>query len=132
MKRLTAFLLGGALLLAMTGCGNQQASGGIQISPAQLSKGDTLTITVTDFTGKYDRAPWVGILDTDQQFTKEVDADEHDIWYATLYEDDHGPYQVVIGEDVELEPGRYGVVLTDTDDDDGVVLAFTQFEVIAD
>ena len=129
MKRLTAFLLSGALLLAMTGCGNQKASGGIQISPAQLSKGDTLTITVTDFTGKYDRAPWVGILDTDQQFTKEVDADEHDIWYATLYEDDHGSYQVVIGEDVELEPGRYGVVLTDTDDDDGVVLAYTRFEV---
>ena len=129
MKRLTAFLLGGALLLAMTGCGNQQASGGIQISPAQLSKGDTLTITVTDFTGKYDRAPWVGILDTDQQFTKEVDADEHDIWYATLYEDDHGSYQIVIGEDVELEPGHYGVVLTDTDDDDGVVLAYTRFEV---
>ena len=129
MKRLTAFLLGGALLLAMTGCGNQQASGGIQISPAQLSKGDTLTITVTDFTGKYDRAPWVGILDTDQQFTKEVDADEHDIWYATLYEDDHGSYQIVIGEDVELEPGHYGVVLTDTDDDDGVVLAYTRCEV---
>ena len=129
MKQTTAFLLSGALLLAMTGCGNQKASGGIQISPAQLSKGDTLTITVTDFTGKYDRAPWVGILDTDQQFTKEVDADEHDIWYATLYEDDHGPYQVVIGEDVELEPGRYGVVLTDTDDDDGVVLAYTRFEV---
>ena len=129
MKQTTAFLLSGALLLAMTGCGNQKASGGIQISPAQLSKGDTLTITVTDFTGKYDRAPWVGILDTDQQFTKEVDADEHDIWYATLYEDDHGPYQIVIGEDVELEPGRYGVVLTDTDDDDGVVLAYTRFEV---
>ncbi|MCR4647379.1 MAG: hypothetical protein K5695_18560 [Oscillospiraceae bacterium] len=129
MKQTTAFLISGALLLAMTGCGNQKASGGIQISPAQLSKGDTLTITVTDFTGKYDRAPWVGILDTDQQFTKEVDADEHDIWYATLYEDDHGPYQVVIGEDVELEPGRYGVVLTDTDDDDGVVLAYTRFEV---
>ncbi len=129
MKRLTAFLLSGALLLAMTSCGNQKASGGIQISSAQLSKGDTLTITVTDFTGKYDRAPWVGILDTDQQFTKEVDADEHDIWYATLYEDDHGSYQVVIGEDVELEPGRYGVVLTDTDDDDGVVLAYTRFEV---
>ena len=84
MKRLTAFLLGGALLLAMTGCGNQQASGGIQISPAQLSKGDTLTITVTDFTGKYDRAPWVGILDTDQQFTKEVDADEHTSTYMSL------------------------------------------------
>ena len=47
MKQTTAFLISGALLLAMTGCGNQKASGGIQISPAQLSKGDTLTITVT-------------------------------------------------------------------------------------
>ena len=133
MKRMTVLLMSSVLLLSLTACKNQEepASGKLELSAGVFHKGDTIAITVHDFRGNYEVAPWVGILDTDASISTEVEADDHDIWYATLTEEEHSVFTVTIGEDVDLEPGRYQVVLTDTDDEalNGAVLDSMAFEV---
>ena len=141
MKQITAMLAGAMLLLTLTACGSKPAEDSAQESAAEthqitlsgteFTNGDTITITLGDLDVDYARAPWVGILDTDAHFDRELDADEHDLWYFNLTEEEHTGFSVKIGEDVELEPGSYQVIVTDTDNgsEDGNVLDSVVFTV---
>ena len=143
-RKLTAILTGAALLLTLTACGEKPAEAPadsvqdtteephqITLSATEFTNGDTITIMLSDLDVDYDRAPRVGILDTDEHFDRELDADEHDLWYFNLTEEEHTSFSVKIGEDVTLEPGSYQVIVTDTDNgsENGNVLDSVVFTV---
>lgn len=106
----------------------------IMLHKNTYKNGETIRFALANFENvsfDYSRKPWVGILDTDEDFTKELDADEHDLWYYNLTSDSERMFKVKIGEDVELSPGNYQIIVTDTDNghEDGNVLAKVNFTV---
>ena len=137
MKKVLALILVCTLALAVFGCGKKEnnggsgqnsASGNNEAGLAFSSEGEVISFKVASRI-KLTQDAWLGFLPGKVKYKEEAEADEYDVLYAYICNDDKKEsddyrfdFEVHLIDG--LEDGDYTVVLCDSDSDGKVVLYF--------
>jgi len=162
MKKIMAVILIGAMSLSMMACSKktdettkattkaqeqttakateketEKEAEGNDVKPEDLfdseTEGDKIVFRVDPgFVIKQDS--WMGVVPAGKEYTKEVDADEVDIYYVYVANFEKKAsekyiYEMLIEDIKGLENGKYTMVLSDTDEDTGKVLLYFPIEI---
>ena len=146
MKKVLAFVLAFVLVLAVSGCGKKENSGNSQSAAGGnneagnavagnneaglffSSAGDMISFRVASQI-KLNEDAWLGFIPGNVKYKEEAEADEYDVLYAYICNEDKKEaedyrFEFSLEQIDGLDDGDYTIVLCDSDSEGKVVLYF--------